>query len=311
MTTPTPNEIPTTVLKVSHHPAGHIATRYAYAAYGSNLGFNQMTSRCPRAEIVASGKLLGFRLAFAMVATIIPDDDSTTLVGIYQLTASDVETLDKREGLGRVYDRYLVTALTIDGRAIRCFTYIKKDDFPEAPSDLYYGRLAEGYRNWAFEDRRLRHARKRAVKEALARADERKARDEAEARAAARPNWYGWEPYNSHSGARKIKRMTYTSEQESLPFADVDRRGIAKVKSLVTGREIGVAKYATTAARNVEWGQRSGDFYWRVKGDRVWYRDISTHEDVTSGIARGELAQNLPGSQAYKIVDDNKGNSAT
>ena len=46
-----------------------------------------------------------------------------------------------------------------------------------------------------------------------------------------------------------------------------------------------------------------GDFYFRAKGSRVWYRDVSGHEDIQSGLVRGELARNLPGAGAYRPIE--------
>ena len=159
--------LPVRWLNVSHHSAAHIAARYPYAGYGSNLWLQQMAERCPQAEIIHRGRLRGARLAFSRVATIIADENVDTLVGVYQLSATDIEALDKKEGLGRVYDRYLVTP-EVDGNAVRCFTYIKRDATPRAPSDEYFAKLTAGFRDWGFPDRRLRRARERATKDEAA-----------------------------------------------------------------------------------------------------------------------------------------------
>jgi len=162
------DSLPTRWLNVSHHSAQHIAERYPYAGYGSNLWLQQIAARCPQADTYGRGRLRGARLAFAKVATIIADENVDTLVGIYTLTASDIETLDKREGLGRSYDRYLVTPEVDDGNAVRCFTYIRRDATPGAPTDEYFAKLTAGYRDWGFPDRRLRRARERAIKDEAA-----------------------------------------------------------------------------------------------------------------------------------------------
>jgi hypothetical protein len=165
--------VPMTILKVSHHSPSHMAERYPYAAYGSNLMMAQITERCPRVELLTGGKLLDFRLDFARAATITADTDSTVPVGIYKLTASDIDKLDRKEGLGKSYDRFLVTAITDDQQALRCFTYIKRDPTLEPPKPEYFNKLLAGYRDWRFDDRRLRHARQRAVDAWAAGAEER------------------------------------------------------------------------------------------------------------------------------------------
>ena len=74
--------LPTRWLNVSHHSAAHIAARYPYAGYGSNLWLQQIGERCPQADTYGRGRLRGARLAFARVATIIADENVDTLVGI-------------------------------------------------------------------------------------------------------------------------------------------------------------------------------------------------------------------------------------
>ncbi len=295
---PTPNELPTTVLRVSHHNAKHIAERWPYAAYGSNLSLVQMADRCKSPEPVVRATLPNHRLIFARFASIEAAKGSDVPVGVYRLDADDVERLDRREGLGRSYDRFLVTVLAEDGRAIRCFTYVKRDSRLQPPSEKYYQRILEGYRDWNFETRRLRHARKAASKNY----DANKSKYEAEAATM----WHDW--YNGRG------------EQQSLPFGNVDRRGQAKVRtanddsqfSLVTGRcrkchktHEGVVcpsvepKYLAVSFQSVEFGQRGDELFFRVKNTRAWYADRTSPEDVKSGLVRGELAVTLPGSQAF------------
>lgn len=278
------DSIPTTVLKVTHHSAAHIAQRYPYAAYGSNLSFEQMTQRCAKADVITSGRIIGYRFAFARVATIIKEESAQTPVGIYKMTPDDVMHLDRFEGLGRSYDRYLITPFTEDGRAIRCFTYIKRDEIPEEPIESYYQRILMGYRDWHFDDRRLRHARKRAAKDRAAYLLSHKA-----AHQFTQGVWQSW-----------VSPATTT--QGSL-FADANDKGEPVVRSLVTDREIKVAKYATANINSVEWGEKNNVLYWRVKGTRLWYRDITAEEDEGTGLVRGEVATNLPGASAYKPVE--------
>lgn len=307
---PVPNELPTAVLRVSHHSPRHIAERYPYAAYGSNLLLEQMANRTKDADAITSGRLPRYKLIFAHYCSIIEDKDSNVPVGIYALKAEDVERLDRREGLGRAYDRYLVTVLADDGRAIRCFTYIKRDQRLRPPPKPYYDIVAAGYRDWKFDDRRLRHAREQAHKHYEANKD----KYEAESRksgTAAFNNWY----------------RDWQGSQQSLPFGNVDHRtGRVRVrsssnddspKSLVTGRcrkcgekhdgacstglpsNIKVPRYMSVSMNEVEWGARGSTMYWRVKGSRAWYLDITNADDIKIGMVRGEIATNLPGSSAY------------
>lgn len=148
-------------VKVTHKNALHIAERYAYAAFGSNLDLGQMSRRCPQAEILGAGVLPNARLVFEQVATIVADERSTCPIGVYRLNATDVAAMDRSEGLGRAYDRYLVTA-ELPGRLVRCFTYIKKDTRLGPPSQAYYDRIRSGYRQWGFDEQRVYRAARKA-----------------------------------------------------------------------------------------------------------------------------------------------------
>lgn len=161
---PTPAELPTKWVRISHKDPAHIAERYLYAGYGSNLDLGQMSKRCPGADIVGPGVLPGARLAFAGVATIIEDSRSTCLMGVYRMTAVDVAEMDRFEGLGRAYERYLVT-IEMGETKVRCFTYVKKDSKPWAPNKAYYDRIRAGYKTWGFDEQRVYRAARRAQDE--------------------------------------------------------------------------------------------------------------------------------------------------
>jgi hypothetical protein len=197
-------QIPTRWVKVTHHSPAHIAARYPYAGYGSNLALCQMQARCSDAEIVGAGTLPRPRLAFAHYATIIEDAAADCQVGVYRLSPRDVEALDRREGLGRSYHRYLVTVL-IDGVETRCFTYVKIDAEIRPPLDAYYRIIEEGYRDWNFDSADLRAARSRAVKTARQRVRREAARRDATTATEYlntlredREDWGRYEPVNRH-----------------------------------------------------------------------------------------------------------------
>lgn len=310
-----PNELPTAVLRVNHHSAKHIADRYPYAAYGSNLQLEQMASRCKDPQLVTSGYLPKHKLIFAHYCSIIADDDSNVPIGVYKLDADDVERMDRREGLGRSYDRYLVTVLTDDNRAIRCFTYIRRDQRLQPPPETYYQIVLRGYHDWRFDTRRLRHARDAAKKDYEAKKAKWKAESESRG-SAAFSNWKrDWDD---------------SQRQQALPFGNVSRSGHVRVPSndsgekckscgkntvsLVTAKckscgsaqlpaNIRASRYLSTSVANVEWGMRGDEWFWRIKGERAWYSDATSATDASIGIVRGTLAVNLPGSSAYVPVD--------
>jgi len=272
------DEIKTTMVKVSHHHAAHVAHHWPYAAYGSNLALRQMAERCRRPEAMTAGTLVGYRLAFAKWATIMVDKASTVPVGLYKLTPDDVAALDRKEGLGRSYERVLVTVMADDGRAIRCFTYLKKDEAAQAPPEKYFSTIAEGYRDWHFDDRRLRHARKRAQEEQTAETLSRRA---------------------AHSFVNDLWRMPKPKPAK----AQGDDSRMVEYPSLVSGRMLKVPKFATAEVRNIEWGVRNNEWFWRVKGTRAWYRDLTMEADANVGLVRGEIVVPDGKSQAFKPSD--------
>ena len=161
--------VPLRWVKVNHHSPDHIAARYLYAAYGSNLSLAQIATRCPGIDIAGQGLLRNARLVFAHYLGIVPDDSSSVPVGLFRCTAADVASLDRREGLGQSYDRYLVTVEQHDRdgnplSSVRCFTYVKRHNEPEPSADQYWQTCLMGYRDFRFDDRRLRHARDHARK---------------------------------------------------------------------------------------------------------------------------------------------------
>lgn len=165
MTDKSPNALPTAWLRMNHKQPPQM-TQYLYAAYGSNLLLDQMGKRCPQADIVGAGRLRGARLIFSRVASIVQDENNDVLLGVYSLNARDIDALDRYEGLGRSYDRVLITP-EMDGMAVRCFTYIKRTNHPEPPSDKYFAKIVKGFKDWRFPDRRLYRALERCKREAL------------------------------------------------------------------------------------------------------------------------------------------------
>lgn len=162
-TTPAYQSVKLAWVRISHHSPDHVAARWPYAGYGSNLSLEQMVRRCPTADIQGGGILRNAKLVFAYYLGIEEMEGASTPVGVFRLTAADVAALDRCEGLGRSYERYLVT-VELNGEAVRCFTYVKRDNRLEEPSERYYQTCLRGYGDWNFDARRLRHAREQARK---------------------------------------------------------------------------------------------------------------------------------------------------
>lgn len=226
--------IPLRWLRVSHHTPDHIATRYPYAAYGSNLSLEQMVRRCGTSDIQGTGLLRDARLVFAYYLGIEQAENSSVPIGVYKVTAADVAALDRCEGLGRSYERYLVT-VEVNGAAVRCFTYVKRDNALEEPSDRYYQTCVRGYADWNMDARRLRHARDHARKHGKRRTYS---------------NGYGWYDgvstkvdWSKYNGARDRRQHAATippvaSYDDEEPEGNGTAASYQPRLSLVTGRDL-------------------------------------------------------------------------
>lgn len=136
-------------------------SRY-YIAYGSNLSVEQMRHRTPKAKIVGTAVLRGWRLLFKSYATIEMKEGREVPVLVWEITDSDEASLDRFEGYPTFYyKRVLPVRVTpLDGGAPRELTamvYIMDEKQPfQMPSLYYYDVLYRGYRAFGFDLNLLR-----------------------------------------------------------------------------------------------------------------------------------------------------------
>ena len=74
-----------------------------YIAYGSNINLEQMAYRCPHSKVVGTSEIKDFELEFRGVATIVPKENASVPVLIWELDERDLPTLNKYEGWPRLY----------------------------------------------------------------------------------------------------------------------------------------------------------------------------------------------------------------
>jgi len=135
-----------------------------YFAYGSNLDFDQMKGRCPSARSVGVAKLPGRRLAFTRwsggrkgaVADAVADPAGEVWGVVYEITAEDLEVLDRCEGFtpggsGNAYVREKCT-VWLDGdeeRSVKAEVYFAvPTENPGLPSRDYRDQILRGAREW-------------------------------------------------------------------------------------------------------------------------------------------------------------------
>jgi hypothetical protein len=117
-----------------------------YAAYGSNLSHDQMRRRGPDARVAGSLVLAGWRLVVRKYALIERDDAASCPVGLWQVTAACLESLDRYEG-PRAYRRVQVP---LPDGGVAC-TYTEIRIRPGPPAVEYVQRLRRGYADFGFD----------------------------------------------------------------------------------------------------------------------------------------------------------------
>ncbi|NLB48654.1 MAG: gamma-glutamylcyclotransferase [Erysipelotrichia bacterium] len=115
-----------------------------YGAYGSNLNFEQMLSRCPDAAFVGVTMLKGWQLTFRTHATLERDEKGKTPIGVWGITQSDENELDLYEGFPSYYRKEMIT-VELNGKTVEAMIYLMNGKFPRLPSEQYYKRILKGY----------------------------------------------------------------------------------------------------------------------------------------------------------------------
>lgn len=126
-----------------------------YFAYGSNINLDQMSYRCPAAQVVGSVTLEGYELLFRGnaggngVATIAPHEGGTVHGLLWTITPECERALDRYEGYPSFYSKEPVTVRDKGGQEITVMAYVMTGgDWwrdPAPPSLDYYLGIQEGY----------------------------------------------------------------------------------------------------------------------------------------------------------------------
>jgi gamma-glutamylcyclotransferase (GGCT)/AIG2-like uncharacterized protein YtfP len=120
-----------------------------YFAYGSNMAPGEISQWCPQHRYVGVASLPDHRLAFTRksrngygVADIVEEPGREVWGVLYELSADDLVSLDRKEGLGRAYEHVDVCVrLEADGaeRTAKAYTVISKES-PDVPTSREYLR---------------------------------------------------------------------------------------------------------------------------------------------------------------------------
>lgn len=135
-----------------------------YFAYGSNMDWAQMKSRCPSVAFVGVARLVDHRIAFTRrsvnrgcgVADVVRDTGRNAWGAVFQLSEFDVGALDKSEGYrpGRDSNSYWrrECIVFLDGdesRPVTAHTYFGDPQLnPPLPNQAYKDLMLAGARHW-------------------------------------------------------------------------------------------------------------------------------------------------------------------
>ena len=98
--------------------------RYLYFAYGSNLWLPRMRERCPDARAWGVATLEDYRLAERLYADIEKRTGAHVQGVIYSVTAGDIESLDRFEGLAQGVYRRVNVKVKYGRRSYTACTYL-------------------------------------------------------------------------------------------------------------------------------------------------------------------------------------------
>lgn len=128
-----------------------------YIAYGSNINLEQMAYRCPYSKVVGTSEIKNFELEFRGVATIVPKENASVPVLIWELDERDLPTLNKYEGWPRLY-RQENMEFELDGRTFEGIAYLMNRGEISPPSQQYYNTILQGYRENGLDESYLQKA---------------------------------------------------------------------------------------------------------------------------------------------------------
>ena len=120
-----------------------------YIAYGSNLNFKLMRSRCPRARPVfylngvRVNKLSGWSLSFNRYANIIKNNNGVVSIGLWKITKHCEKKLDIYENFPILYSK-----IYFKYYSIKAMTYVMNSNKLLKPSNTYLKLIYQGYKDF-------------------------------------------------------------------------------------------------------------------------------------------------------------------
>lgn len=135
-----------------------------YLAYGSNLNLHQMSYRCKSANPIGNVIIKDYRLVYKGSAdqysylTLEQSKNSIVPLGLYEVSYSDILSLDLYEGYPKFYSKYYIP-IKINGKVKKAIIYIMNKNFDyHLPSQKYIDICTKGYNDFGFDKNILKQA---------------------------------------------------------------------------------------------------------------------------------------------------------
>lgn len=141
-----------------------MSKKQLYIAYGSNINLEQMAFRCPHSKVVGTSEIKGYELEFRGVATIVPKENASVPVLIWELDDRDLPVLNRYEGWPRFYRQEKIS-FEMDGKDCTGMAYLMNRGTISPPSKQYYNTILQGYQENELDESYLETALENSLQE--------------------------------------------------------------------------------------------------------------------------------------------------
>ena len=139
-----------------------MSKKQLYIAYGSNINLEQMAYRCPHSKVVGTSEIKGYELEFRSVATIVPKENASVPVLIWELDDRDLPILNRYEGWPRLY-RQEKMPFKLNGESYEGMAYLMNRGTISPPSPQYYNTILQGYQENGLDESYLEMALENSI----------------------------------------------------------------------------------------------------------------------------------------------------
>ena len=131
-----------------------------YFAYGSNLNHKQMNCRCRDNKFIKKVYLDNYTFVYdgysnewkGAVANILKSADNIVWGGLYEISKSDLENLDRYEGFPNSYNKEELKVKDDQGNIYKVITYFRTGEKIGIPSDKYKKIIIDGAKDCNLPD---------------------------------------------------------------------------------------------------------------------------------------------------------------